>query len=298
MAISALVLRVLRRYRFWFLALFLILGFLAWAHRALDLRLSDDMLVARLSNNPQEFVAKVSYLETEDRRLRYVEIGDPGKPLIFFVHGAPSSSSFWKNLLRDSTLLANAKLAAVDRPGYGFSGYGDPLPSVRKQAALIAQVIRRFRDTHDKIILHGSSYGGTVVARIAMDFPDLVDGILLQSSSVKPGAERTYWISYPTSHQLLKWLMPGSIQTANAEKLSHEGQLQRMLDNWTCIQAAAIILHGKADQLIYPDNGTFAFRQMVNARYREIRMLEERKHDLLWTKTGLLKESLLKLLDI
>lgn len=92
--------------------------------------------------------------------------------------------------------------------------------------------------------------------------------------------------------------MPGSIRTANAEKLSHREQLLDMLPGWSRIRAAAIILHGTDDDLIYPDNALFAYRKMVNAPYRDIKMLAERKHDLLWTKTDLLKRSLSKLLRI
>ena len=201
-------------------------------------------------------------------------------------------------MLRDSSLLSQAKLMAVDRPGYGYSGYGQPETSVKQQAALIAKVLQDKRDEHSSIILHGSSYGGTVAARLAMDFPDLVDGLLLQSASLMPGREKTYLFSHITKHWPLSWLLPGSIHVANMEKLSHKIQLDSMAGLWDRIKSAAIILHGENDDLIYPENARYAYERMKNAAFLEVNMLEERKHDLLWTKRQLLEHSLEKLLKV
>ena len=286
----------LRKKGFWILII--LSGLVYWGHRSLELRLQDHAYNTVLQDNPFGYQAEFHYQSFKDRTLRYVEIGRTTGPLIVFIHGAPSSSLFWQEMLRDSSLLAKARLLAVDRPGYGYSGYGRPETSVQQQAKLIAQVLQKKALQHENIIIHGSSYGGTVAARLAMDYPDLVDGLLLQSSSLKPGAEKTYWISYPTHHWLLSWLMPGSIRTANAEKLSHREQLSAMTSRWSRIKAAAIILHGTDDDLIYPDNAIFAYKNLINARYRDIKMLAERKHDLLWTKTDLLKQSLLKLIRL
>lgn len=269
-----------------------------YAYDFMELRISTPTFEAMLADNPFQYEADFGYVETEDRRLRYLEIGQDTLPLILFIHGAPSSSSFWKSMLRDSSLLSQAKLMAVDRPGYGYSGYGQPETSVKQQAALIANVLQDKRDEHSSIILHGSSYGGTVAARLAMDFPDLVDGLLLQSASLMPGREKTYLFSHITKHWPLSWLLPGSIHVANMEKLSHKIQLDSMAGLWDRIKSAAIILHGENDDLIYPENARYAYERMKNAAFLEVNMLEERKHDLLWTKRQLLEHSLEKLLKV
>lgn len=274
-----------------------LIGGLTLFYTAAEMRISDRAYAFKLKDNIFQYKASVHYQETKERTLRYLEIGADHLPLIVFIHGAPSSSGFWKHLLRDSALLANAKLLAVDRPGYGYSGYGKPVTSVKKQAAMIAQILKKKRAQHQRIVVHGSSYGGTVAARLAMDFPELVDGLLLQSASVKTGAEKTYNISYPTHHWSLRWAVPGALRTANAEKLSHHLALDKMRDGWKNIRAATIVLHGEADGLIYPDNAFFSFDQIKNAAYKDIRFFADRKHDLLWTKTEVLKSSLLKLVQ-
>lgn len=285
-------------YRKRFYASVVLFGFLAYTYDLVEVRLSDDSLLQRLAENAYSYVPRVTHFRQWGREMRYVQVGDEHKPLILFIHGAPASSSFWLDLLRDSSLLQNAKLMAVDRPGYGYSGYGDPETSVKKQAALIAGILREKRSIHRQIIVHGSSYGGTVAARLAMDYPELVDGLLLQSASLKPGAETTYWISYPTHHWSLRNLVPGALRTANAEKLSHREELSKMLPLWRKIRSKVILLQGIDDTLIFPENATFAARQLVNAASVSLTLVPGSKHDLLWTQTDLLKRSLIKLTQI
>lgn len=272
--------------------------FFIYAYDFMEMRASSDAFQQILSDNPFGYEAHFDYYQAKGRKLRYLEIGNDTLPLIVFIHGAPSSSSFWKGFLRDSSLLSKAALLAVDRPGYGYSGYGDPETSVQKQAELIAGIIREKRECHQSVIIHGSSYGGTVAARIAMDFPDLADGLLLQSASVAPGEEKTFAFSHITENWLLRWLLPGSIHVANVEKLSHKVQLDSMTNLWDRVRSAVIVLHGKADGLIYPANAYYAKERLTNASFLEVEMLEGSKHDLLWTKRDLLLNSLNKLIDL
>jgi pimeloyl-ACP methyl ester carboxylesterase len=274
----------------------LLLGAVLYGGQMTEMRRDDQTFINLLSHNPFQYEATVHYYQVGERSMRYVEIGDDELPLVVFIHGAPSSSSFWEGLLRDSMLLSRAKLLAVDRPGYGYSGFGLPEISVKKQAACIAELLREKRAEHETIILHGSSYGGTVTARLAMDYPELVDGILLQSASLMPGEETTYWISYPTHHWLLRWLMPGPIRVANAEKLSHEAQLRAMAPLWERIRSAAIVLHGTADRLIFPENAEYARQRLINTPYLEVALIEGKRHDLLWSARERLVQSLLKLI--
>lgn len=286
--------QLLRKKRFYISVAFA--GLIALAYESLEFRLNDEALKQRLDSNPFGLKSNISYHQNRFRQVRYVEIGHDSLPLIVFCHGAPSSSAFWESLLKDSSLLEHAKLLAFDRPGYGYSGLGKPLISVKKQAKILSEIIAQKRKEHSSVILHGSSYGGTVAARIAMDYPDLIDGLLLQSASVAPGQEKTYWISYPTSHWSLKWLIPRSLRVANAEKLSHKNELEAMRPFWERIVSPTIIMHGLKDRLIYPKNAFYAQEQLVNVETLELQLFEENGHDLLWTQRGPLISSLLKLL--
>ena len=242
--------------------------------------------------------AEIGYLEGTSRKMRYVQIGqDTSKPLLVFIHGAPSSSAWWLRLMRDSSLRSETNMLAIDRPGYGGSGLGMPMTSVREQAENVAAVIEARRAPGQYIVVHGSSYGGTVSARLAMDYPDLVDGLLLQSASMMPKEEYTYWITHPTSHWSLSWLLPSGINTANHEKLAHQSELEDMATEWKNIDAHTVILHGTDDWLIYPRNAYYACDRLINAPTLTHHMVADKQHDLLYTAPKLLKGYLHELLD-
>ena len=268
-----------------------VITFLVFAYDFLELRRSDEGFVKFLSQDG--IVSKVEYLSKGGRSVRYITVGEKKDQLLVFVHGSPSSSAFWGYFLKDSTLLNNATLMAVDRPGYGYSGFGKIMTSVKKQAQFLAEIMRKERGNYESIVVLGSSYGGTVAVRMAMDYPDLVDGIILQSASVAPGEEKTYWITYPTSHPGLSWMIPTVFRVANAEKLSHSTELEKMLPYWSRVTTDVTILHGTEDGLVFPGNASFARDRLVNSRYVEYVMVEGRGHDLAWTTRPLIIDSIL-----
>ena len=289
------MLSLFRRKRFYLSISFV--GMFVYAYDFLELRASDGALRTYISENAFHYEANVAYQGEESERVRYVEVGNDSLPLLVFVHGAPSSLSFWRTFLKDSTLLSRFKMLAFDRPGYGYSGFGKTVTSLTKQAAQVAPILMSKRVLHSKIILLGSSYGGTLVARLAMDYPELVDGAVFQSSSLAPGEETTYWITYPTSHWSLRWLLPATFRVANAEKLSHGRELEEMIPLWPKIRAACIILHGDNDGLIYPSNAHFAAKNLVNAPFVKLNIVEGRGHNLAWTERDLIIDSAISLLQ-
>ncbi|MBB4079202.1 pimeloyl-ACP methyl ester carboxylesterase [Lewinella aquimaris] len=284
---------LLRKKRSYLLLAFLL--FVAYAVYRLEpyvtIQMNDDQLSATMKSARLD--AEIGYQEGTTRRLRYLQIGqDTSKPLLVFIHGAPSSSAWWLSMMRDSSLRSEANLLAIDRPGYGGSGLGMPMTSVQEQAENVAAVIRSRRHPNQKIVVHGSSYGGTVSARLAMDFPNLVDGLLLQSASMAPTEEYTFWITHPTSHWALSWLLPSGINTANHEKLAHEAELHDMANEWHNIDANTVILHGTDDWLIYPRNAYYACDRIINAPTLVHHMVKGKQHDLLYTAPKLLKHYL------
>src|SRR3954467_13140770 len=84
---------------------------------------------------------KIGYYVTHGRRLRYVTIGNDSLPTLVFIHGSPASMSLYRGRFSDSTILKTFRIFAVDRPGYGYSGFGDPEPSIQKQSEMIRSLL-------------------------------------------------------------------------------------------------------------------------------------------------------------
>ncbi|HEX7846957.1 MAG TPA: alpha/beta hydrolase, partial [Chitinophagaceae bacterium] len=137
----------------------------------------------------QNIDASIHYYETHGRTLRYVAAGNDSLPTLLFLHGSPGSISYYNGRYKDSSLHGHFRIYAVDRPGYGYSGFGDPEPSIEKQAAMIKPLLDSIHHARHPIIVVGSFYGASVASRLAMDYPDLVDGLVLTGPALGPGRE-------------------------------------------------------------------------------------------------------------
>ncbi len=246
---------------------------------------------------PYDYQVKVRHHKVQGRNIRTVEVGADEKPLVVLIHGAPSSSAFWRSFLADSMLLSHVKLMAIDRPGYGYSDFGNIVTSVKEQAKLVAPIIQHSKELHEKIILLGSSYGGTLAARIGIDYPNLADGIIFQSSSLAPGQETIYQLSYPITYWPLNWIIPYTIKAANEEKLNHEQELKQLATDWDHFKAVFTVLHGAEDDLIYPSNASYVIEKVTNGQLLDFKLVPDSGHDLTWTAPELIKSSIIKMKD-
>jgi pimeloyl-ACP methyl ester carboxylesterase len=245
----------------------------------------------------KKLTPRISLFRAEGREIRYISIGKDSSATLLFIHGAPSSLSYYKDYLSDSTLLARAHMYAVDRPGYGYSGFGEPMTSIQKQARIIASILDSLHHPHRPVVVVGTSYGTSVASRLAMDFPQLVDGLVLVGPSLAPGEEKIYDISYPMEVPPLKWMVPRTLVSANAEKLSHYQELKKMLPLWGRIKVPVIYIQGADDDLIYPSNARFARKKLVNAASLNVTLIPNRGHLITFTEKEFIQKSIVQMLD-
>lgn len=205
--------------------------------------------------------------------------------------------SYFKTYLSDSLLLARARMYAVDRPGYGYSGFGNPETSIERQAHAIRPILDSLNRARHPVVLVGTSYGTSVACRLAMDCPHLVDGLVLVAPALAPGEERIYGISYPMEWPALKWLVPRMLVSANAEKLSHRAELQKMMPHWHRIKVPVAYIQGADDDLIYTTNAAFARRKLTNVPSLDITMIAGRGHLIAFSEIQTIKGSIVRMLD-
>ena len=234
----------------------------------------------------------------QSRTIRFIEtpasLADSALPVVLFIHGAPSSLSFFKDFFKDTLLLNRARLVAVDRPGYGYSDFGRVETSIIRQAELLQPLIDRYRKAPYLMVV-GSSYGGSVSARLAMNNPGRVNHVVFVSSALGPGLERTYPISYLADSPLIRWVVSPLLRLANDEKLAHRKALEAILPDWPKIRANITMLHGQRDELVYPTNVSFAQHHLVNVRVKQF-LLPENRHDIVFSKREYMTEIILNIL--
>jgi pimeloyl-ACP methyl ester carboxylesterase len=260
----------------------------------LQFRISDNRFQAefkKLSHKP-----KIGRYTAKGRSIRYVEVGAEDKPMILFVHGSPGSSQDYLKYLKDTDLVAKARMIAVDRPGYGYSDFGKVMTSIEKQAACIAPILDLNKNSKP-VLLVAHSYGGPVVARLAMDYPNKANGpMLMLAPGIDPDNERFFWFMKPLNWWGVRWLIPRSMRNSNFEKLSHPAELELMKTKWDALKNPTTFVHGYADWIVPIENSQFGVRMMANAPVDTI-FDKDMNHQLIWNRYELVKAQLLKMLE-
>ncbi|HEX2536226.1 MAG TPA: alpha/beta hydrolase [Chitinophagaceae bacterium] len=280
-----------------FLAVFIVLFIVAcFVFDALvQFRMSDRELKAHFDRHGTK--ACIGYYKAGGRTLRYLTVGPDTLPTLLFIHGSPASLSIYNGYYTDTLFQRRFSMVAVDRPGYGYSGLGRPEPSIQKQAAMIRPLLDSLRQSRRPTLVMGGSYGTSVACRLAMDYPHLVDGLILVAPSLAPGEEKTYWFTPAAEHPLVNWFIPRMLRSANTEKLAHEAGLRAMLPYWKNIRVPVIYIQGAKDELIYTTNAAFARQQLVNAPSLDITFLENEPHFIAFSQRPLIKRKMIRLLD-
>jgi pimeloyl-ACP methyl ester carboxylesterase len=224
--------------------------------------------------------ASIHYYTTQGRTLRYVSTGADSLPTLLMLHGSPGSMSYYSRRFADSIIGSTFKIYAVDRPGYGYSGFGDPEPSIRKQAEMIRPILDSLNKVRRPIIIVAGSYGASIACRLAMDHPELVDGLVLTGPSLGPGREIMFWFTPLIEHWSIRWFIPRLFRSANTEKMHHKKELEKMLPYWKNIRVPVVYLQGENDNIIDTSNASFAREQLINVPSLDIRFIKNRYHRL------------------
>ena len=121
--------------------------------------------------------------DIEGLRLFYREAGEPSKPTIVLLHGFPSSSYQFHDLI---PLLADRfHVVAPDYPGMGFSEA--PAPTVLQPTFDdMAKVIDTFvaQRASRPLILYLHDIGGPIGMRIATARPERIAGLIFQNFTI------------------------------------------------------------------------------------------------------------------
>jgi pimeloyl-ACP methyl ester carboxylesterase len=122
----------------------------------------------------------------------YREAGRKDSPAIVLLHGFPTSSHMFRNLIPE--LADQYYLAAPDYPGFGNSS----MPSVNEfeySFNNIAEVIDKFIQNLglNKYSLYLMDYGAPVGFRIALKHPEKVESLIIQNGNAYEEGLREFW---------------------------------------------------------------------------------------------------------
>ncbi|MCH7831182.1 MAG: alpha/beta hydrolase [Proteobacteria bacterium] len=129
----------------------------------------------------------------DDVEIFYREAGNPEHPTVLLLHGFPTSSHMFRDLITE--LADDFHLVAPDYPGYGFSS----MPTVDEfdySFDNMASIIEKFIDEIglDRYSLYLMDYGAPIGFRIATRRPDRVEALIVQNGNAYvEGIDNNFW---------------------------------------------------------------------------------------------------------
>ncbi len=267
---------------------FLILGQLVSS--CLTFRLTHAEVEEKFAQTDQKVAYNAFPLETY--QLSYMEQESSAATSAVFIHGSPGSSSAFIDFFKDEELSQNLKIISVDRPGFGHSNFGRAEPDLQVQAQLMMAILDK--TSTGPIILIGHSLGGPVAARMAMDYPERISGIIMVAPSIAPELEPEEWFRKPLHGSFLRYLLPRSFRASNDEIFYLKKELVLMEDKWKDIACDVVVIQGMQDKLVPPANADYAKKMITNAPVKIIKV-EDMNHFVPWTHPHLIKDAILRL---
>ena len=122
----------------------------------------------------------------------YREAGSRDNPTILLLHGFPTSSHMFRNLM--SALADRFHLVAPDYPGYGNSS----MPTVDEfdyTFDRLAQIVEKFITAINlkRYSLYVMDYGAPIGYRIAAKYPERVESLIVQNGNAYEEGLREFW---------------------------------------------------------------------------------------------------------
>src|SRR6185312_7013482 len=121
-------------------------------------------------------------IEVDGIDIAYREAGAADNPKLVLLHGWPSSSHQYRNLI--PALADRFHVIAPDYPGFGNSGTPDPATFIYTFDAL-ARIVAAFLDKKGfhRFGLFVQDYGGPVGFRIVASRPELLEWLIVQNTN-------------------------------------------------------------------------------------------------------------------
>jgi pimeloyl-ACP methyl ester carboxylesterase len=155
--------------------------------------------------------------------LNMVELGrreQPGPPVVM-IHGASSNLEAMRQPLGEM-LARNHRVILIDRPGHGRSvreREEDSTPDIHGR--MIAEALGKLGTGPVVLVVH--SWAGALGARMALDFPQLIAGLVMLAPVTHPWRGGVGWYSSAVTTPLIGRLLAYTITLPLGLALVHSG---------------------------------------------------------------------------
>lgn len=267
---------------------------IAWGFAApwfFTFRISDD--AAKLLFSRQGLTVKTDNVSINGKNIHYVMVGNDTLPTLAFIHGSPSAWNAFLDYMKDPELLKHYRIISIDRPGFGYSNFGEAM-TIQHQSKLIMPVFARINN-NKPVYLAGHSLGGPLLIQLAADSPKEFAGIMLIAGSVDPALEPKEKWRYIMEKFPLNYLLPGSFRPSNTELLYFKKDILSLSNQFPKVTCAVYLVHGDKDTWVPPGNVAYAVKKLIHASKIETLILPGGNHFIPWTKKKEITNELIRM---
>ena len=140
---------------------------------------------------------RIRYRNTRvgDLKIFYREAGSPSRPTIVLLHGFPSSSHMFRDLI--PKLAPDYHVIAADMPGFGYSDQ-PMVDQFEYTFAHLTEVMEEFLDSIGvkKYSIYVMDYGSPVGFRLFVKHPERVQAIVSQNGNAYEEGLSPFWGEY------------------------------------------------------------------------------------------------------
>ena len=214
------------------------------------------------------------------RRIHFFDTENSGGPLVLLIHGTPGDLRSLAEVFADRSLADRATLVTVDRLGWGLSGDGSTVASIKLQAEALRAILSAHPGPRPAVVV-GHSYGGPVAAWLATVEPERVGALVLVSASIDPAEERTTWYQAVSRWGIVHWMVPHALRQADAEVSPLPGQLSDLGARLATLRAPVYVVHGRDDKLVPVANADYA-RRVLGKSPPVVEIIPNQGHFIPW----------------
>ena len=193
------------------------------------------------------FPAQGKAIEVAGATLNVLDIGpkDAAGPPIVLIHGASSNLETMRRPLGDR-LAADHRVILIDRPGHGWSSdAGDDASTPAAQGRMIEEVLQKLDVGPVILVVH--SWAGALGARMALDYPARIAGLVMLAPVAYPWPGGVGWYNALVTKPVIGPLLAHTITFPLGYFLMDSGARgvflpQVMPDNFTTDTATPLLL--------------------------------------------------------
>ncbi len=233
------------------------------------------LLTAFLNINGKSMIS-YKYQQVDNVKVFYREAGNPEKPTLLLLHGFPSSSAMFRDLIPE--LMDDFHLIAPDMPSFGQTE-APVKPFYSYTFDNLAKTIDKFTEAIGlkHFAMYIFDYGAPVGMRIAMWHPERIDAIISQNGNCykeglgpKWAARAEYW-NHPTPELRKQYSVAYALETIKGQYVNGTPENSVSPDGYT-LDFAYVQLPNRMDQqddLIFDYQNNVALYPKMQAYLRK-----------------------------